>query len=36
MSLLARPTIAFPAARVMQRLNALLADRHAASSLHKR
>lgn len=36
MSLLARPTVAFPAAKVMQRLNNLLADRHVASSLHKR
>lgn len=36
MSLLARPALASPAAKVMQRLNALLADRHVASSLHKR
>jgi acetyl esterase/lipase len=36
MSLLARPALASPAAKVMQRLNALLSDRHVASSLHKR
>jgi acetyl esterase/lipase len=36
MSLLARPALAFPTAKVMQRLNSLLADRHVASSLHKR
>ncbi|MFF8015217.1 alpha/beta hydrolase fold domain-containing protein [Streptomyces sp. NPDC007929] len=36
MSLLARPSLASPAAKVMQRLNALLSDRHVASSLHKR
>ncbi|WP_430379819.1 alpha/beta hydrolase fold domain-containing protein [Streptomyces sp. B1-3] len=36
MSFLARPALASPAAKVMQRLNALLGDRHVASSLHKR
>ncbi|MDX3586376.1 MULTISPECIES: alpha/beta hydrolase fold domain-containing protein [Streptomyces] len=36
MSLLARPALASPAAKVMQRLNALLADRHVAGSLYKR
>ncbi|MFI1506098.1 alpha/beta hydrolase [Streptomyces sp. NPDC020597] len=36
MSLLARPKVASVAARTMQRLNALLADRHVASTLHPR
>ncbi|WP_216590055.1 alpha/beta hydrolase fold domain-containing protein [Streptomyces brasiliscabiei] len=36
MPLLARPAFATPVAKAMQRLNALLADRHVASSLHKR
>ena len=36
MSLLARPALASPAAKVMQRLNTLLADRLVTSSLHKR
>ncbi|AVV43972.1 alpha/beta hydrolase [Streptomyces sp. ID05-04B] len=36
MSLLARPKVASVAARTMQRLNALLADRHVASTLLNR